>query len=88
GPFTRIMICHVDPNGNPGKPFVMPQEDPQLYHRGLLSYNTPELLVSKPTYAARLLYKAARARPTVKPSMAITSATPKLDQLRPPTERN
>jgi len=86
--FTRIMICYVDPNGNLGRPFVVPQEDPLVYRSTLWAYNTPELLKDKPAISANRLYRAAMARPSVKPNLPVTSATPKAATFRPPGARD
>ena len=43
GLFTRLYISHVDENGVAGKPFMLPQREPQAYYDALFrSYNTPE----------------------------------------------
>ena len=44
GTFTRPFIAHMGKDGKMGKPFELPQEDPD-YHRQLLrSYNIPEFM--------------------------------------------
>ncbi len=44
GNYTRPFIAHIDKNGKWGKPFELPQDDPD-YHRQLLSsYNLPEFM--------------------------------------------
>jgi hypothetical protein len=44
GTFTRPFFAHMDKNGNWGKPFELPQQNPD-YHRQLLrSYNIPEFM--------------------------------------------
>ena len=44
GTFTRPFFAHVDSNGKWGKPFELPQRNPD-YHRQLLkSYNIPEFM--------------------------------------------
>ena len=45
---TRAYICHIDAEGNPGKPFLLPQKSPrQYYDIMLMSYNIPEF-ITKP----------------------------------------
>jgi len=46
GLFTRTYIAHFDPEtGRCGKPFMLPQEDPELYYSSLFfSYNIPEFV--------------------------------------------
>jgi len=40
---ARFYISHIDENGASGKPFIMPQKDPEFYGRFLKSFNLPEL---------------------------------------------
>ena len=59
GDFTHPFIAHVNANGRGGKPFELPQADPD-YHRQLLrSYNIPEFMSGpvevSPQAFARLL---------------------------------
>lgn len=42
GQTTRFFISHIDENGNAGKPFLLPQKDPEFYNRLLKSFNLPE----------------------------------------------
>lgn len=44
GRYTRLFIAHIDPNGKPGKPFLLPQKDPALNVFRLKSYNIPEFM--------------------------------------------
>lgn len=44
GVYTLPYIVHVDEQGNTSKPFLLPQEDPDLYDFQLYSYNIPELI--------------------------------------------
>ena len=44
---TRPFISYMDENGNSAKPFIMPQKDPEFYHRFLKSYNIPEFSLVK-----------------------------------------
>jgi len=39
---ARPYIAYVDENGNAGKPFVLPQKDPEFYRHFLKTYNIPE----------------------------------------------
>ena len=42
---TRAYICHIDADGVPGKPFMLPQKDPRAYYDAMLmSYNIPEFV--------------------------------------------
>ena len=45
GLFTRLYIAHFDENGVAGKPFMLPQRDPDHYYEALYrSYNVPEFV--------------------------------------------
>ncbi|NEW80882.1 MAG: hypothetical protein GZ094_00730 [Mariniphaga sp.] len=39
---ARPYIAYIDKNGISGKPFILPQEDPEFYQRFLKSFNIPE----------------------------------------------
>jgi len=44
---TRAYICHIDENGVPSKPFLLPQKNPRAYYDALLmSYNIPEFITA------------------------------------------
>ena len=43
GLYTRLYIAHIDANGKPSKPFLLPQRHPWRYYDGLrTSFNTPD----------------------------------------------
>lgn len=44
GLYTRPYIAHLDAEGRPGKPFLLPQRESGFYARQMFSYNIPELL--------------------------------------------
>ena len=44
GDYTRPFMAHVDANGKWGKPFELPQQDPQHHRAMLKSYNIPEFM--------------------------------------------
>ena len=44
GLYTRPYLCYLDENGRTGKPFLLPQEDPDYYTFSLFSFNIPELV--------------------------------------------
>jgi hypothetical protein len=45
GLFTRLYIAHIGEDGVAGKPFMLPQRDPERYYQDLfLSYNVPEFV--------------------------------------------
>lgn len=44
GVFTRLYIAHADGAGHFGKPFVLPQRDPEFYRSCAMAFNRPELI--------------------------------------------
>lgn len=44
GRYTRLFIAHIDADGNPSKPFLLPQKDSEQNRLRLKSYNIPELM--------------------------------------------
>ena len=44
GLYTLPYLCAIDPEGRPGKPFLVPQKNPNHYDDLLYSYNLPELV--------------------------------------------
>jgi hypothetical protein len=47
GLYMNAYIAHVDENGNPEKPFLLPQEDAGFHKNFLYSFNIPEFAVKK-----------------------------------------
>ena len=47
GLYTRPYIAYINSNGEPAKPFLLPQKDVDFYHRFMKSYNIPELIADK-----------------------------------------
>lgn len=43
GQYGKPYFCHIDKDGKPSKPFVLPQKDPRHYEKTLKSYNIPDL---------------------------------------------
>jgi hypothetical protein len=58
GMFARLYIAHLEAGGRFGKPFVMPQKDPDYYGRCLITYNRPELLLEPVMVPASELVRA------------------------------
>ena len=44
GRYTRLYVAYLDEDGNPDKPFLLPQEDPRYNLWRLKSYNVPEFI--------------------------------------------
>lgn len=62
GIFTRPFFAHMDENGKWGKPFELPQKDPD-YHRQLLrSYNIPEFMHGPVTIAPQTFAKVLKGK--------------------------
>ena len=43
GQYGKPYFCHIDENGNPSKPFVLPQKSAFYYEYNLKSFNIPDL---------------------------------------------
>jgi hypothetical protein len=64
GIHTRTFIAHVDENGQFGKPFVLPQKDPDKYNNYLLNFNRPELMTGKIKVSPQKIRDAVREEAT------------------------
>jgi hypothetical protein len=60
GHFSEVWFSHIDENGIAGKPFVMPQRDPNFYKDYLYNYNRPEFISGKVDWNPRKLLKIAK----------------------------
>lgn len=47
GLHMNFYIAYMDENGNPGEPFLLPQEDPDFHDMFLYSFNIPEFSVKR-----------------------------------------
>lgn len=60
---TRPWLAYIDPQGMSGKPFILPQRDPDVYNTNLKSFNLPELsdtrIYMKPGTLRRISSKPA-----------------------------
>lgn len=45
--YTLPYLCYIGTEGKPGKPFLLPQEDPEMYDYLLYSFNIPELVTGE-----------------------------------------
>ncbi|MDO5442727.1 MAG: hypothetical protein Q4G10_03570 [Bacteroidia bacterium] len=41
--YSKAFFCHVDENGNPSKPFLLPQKSSRFYDTNMKSFNVPDL---------------------------------------------
>ena len=64
GLFTRPYIVHVDERGRCGKPFLLPQAEPDYYGRSLFSFNIPELARTPVAVSREELVEASRRAET------------------------
>jgi hypothetical protein len=44
GSYTRPYIAYFDKQGQAGKPFILPQKDPDFHQGFMKSYNIPEFM--------------------------------------------
>lgn len=58
GAYTRPYIAWFSPEGKAGKPFLLPQKDPDHYQQLYKSYNIPEFMVEPVRISFRELKKA------------------------------
>ncbi len=63
---TRPFIAYIDTNGIAHKPFVLPQEDPELYNRMMANYNRPELITGRIELSPRDIRDLISSAETVK----------------------
>ena len=47
GLYTRPYIAYINDDGEPAKPFLLPQKDVDFYHRLMKSYNIPEFVTGE-----------------------------------------
>lgn len=60
GLYTRPFIAYMGKDGKAGKPFLVPQKDPNFYSRFMKSYNIPEFVKGKVKVRSRVLALKAR----------------------------
>ena len=60
---ARPYFAYIDSKGQCGKPFVLPQKDPELYSRMLRTFNRPEFISGKVSQGPRDFERAARKVP-------------------------
>lgn len=65
GLYTRPYFAYINENGQAGKPFLLPQKDPDYYHRFMKSYNIPELITGKVKPQGRSIALKAKNDPGV-----------------------
>jgi hypothetical protein len=76
GVFTRSYFTYIDRQGQAGKPFVLPQKDPDFYESFLKTYSVPELVAGPPLITEKELVRAIRSTERIEVTMPLTAATP------------
>jgi Tol biopolymer transport system component len=63
GSYTRLYMAHIDKKGRAGKPFLLPQRDPDQNARRFKSYNIPEFMVCPVDLSQRQIINAIKEEP-------------------------
>lgn len=61
GLYTRPYLAYIAPDGKVGKPFLLPQQDPDFYQRFMKSYNIPEFVTGKVKVSGYTFAKKAKS---------------------------
>jgi len=72
GLYMNAYIAHVDENGKPDLPFLLPQEDPDFHSSFLFSFNLPEFAIKPVPVNSIQIEKAAKDTNTGKRSYETT----------------
>lgn len=65
GLYSRLFIAHIDADGTPSKPFLLPQKDPGLNEMLLKSFNVPELITGPVTFDPEEMARIAKTDPGI-----------------------
>ena len=65
GLYTRLFIAHIDADGTPAKPFLLPQKDTRHDERLLSSYNVPEFITGPVTFDPQEMARVAKTDPGI-----------------------
>jgi len=76
GLFARVYISYIDENGNPHKPFLLPQKDPTFYDSFTRIYQLPELIQKPIPVRGERLARVIRGPFKVQGELPTTAATP------------
>ncbi|MDR2497617.1 MAG: hypothetical protein LBD21_10885 [Tannerellaceae bacterium] len=60
GLYGKVYLCHIDPEGNASKAFVLPQRNPGFYDNTLKSFNLPEFIRAPLPFSAADVERALR----------------------------
>ncbi len=61
GLYSNVYIAHIDQDGNTGKPFLLPQKDPDFHDDFLFSFNVPEFTIKEIGIDPYQIEKAAKS---------------------------
>jgi Tol biopolymer transport system component len=64
GLFSNLYIAYIDERGIAGKPFLLPQKNPDFYSRFLLSFNVPEFAIKPIAIGPYKIEKAVKSFPS------------------------
>ena len=53
-------LAYIDENGNPKKPFLLPQEDADFHQKFLYSFNIPEFSIKRISVNPYLIEEVAK----------------------------
>lgn len=65
GLYTRPYFAYMNKNGQVGKPFLLPQKDPDYYHCFMKSYNIPEFITGKVKKQSHAIAQKAKHDPGI-----------------------
>lgn len=74
--FARPFFSYIDENGNPAKPFVLPQKDPEFYDSCIKTYNIPELITGPVKITRREIEQAMNSPKGIEGVKPVTKASP------------
>jgi hypothetical protein len=65
GLYSRLFIAHIDADGTPSKPFLLPQKDPGFNELLLKSFNVPEFITGPVTFDPKEMAHIAKTDPGI-----------------------
>ncbi len=68
GLYSRLFIAHIDEDGNPSKPFLLPQENLSHDLELMKSYNVPEFITGPVTFSRKEMAAEAKDNPGIQVS--------------------
>lgn len=77
GIWTRTYLAHCTASGEFGKPFILPQRDPEFYDGYLKTFTVPEFATGPVPVGPRTLARAARAGSRLSVTLPETTMSPK-----------